>query len=319
MEAGGADADPPGGAGDRRAFRVDVVGVGGPRNRPGVTAVLALLAVLALVGGGIVSGQLFPVNHGATPATLADASPSAAAIDASASPGASAAPVASPRLTPRVVSSPVDVAALVAATPRRGTGPLAFVSGRLIATPRRCPVGAPLASCLTLRIDGLRGLVVVPDASLGPWRGDPKGETLVLLPRDGHLVYLGSLVVDPAGIPTVEDLMSRLAPDPAALAQPPSLFEADGVLIDGAGDCPPGNSCAGPLGVLVANPPLAGPNAGQQAAIPVGVAPHALGISPGEGAWTTGPFLLRRSPGDPLGWQVVAREDQGSVLHVVIP
>ncbi|HEY5629474.1 MAG TPA: hypothetical protein VIR16_08195, partial [Candidatus Limnocylindrales bacterium] len=260
-------------------------------------------------------------NRGALPPSPADASASPAAVAPSATPGLGPTPGPSPRLTLRVTSSAVDVAALVAATPRRGTGPLAFVAGSLRSTPRRCPPNARLSACITLRIDGLRGLGVVPDDAMGSWPGDPPaGETLVLLPRDGQLVLLGSLVVDPAGIPSVEDVLARQVNNAASPGRDPSLFEADGVLIDGAGACPPGNSCPGLVATLVANPPLAGPNAGQQFARPVGVAPGAIGISPGEGAWTTGPFLLRWSPRPAAReWQVVAREDQGSVLHVLIP
>jgi len=54
-------------------------------------------------------------------------------------------------------------------------------------------------------------------------------------------------------------------------------------------------------------------------AVPVKTSPGVFGIA-STAVWTTGPFLVRyTSSDDNLPWQLVAREDQGSILHVVIP
>jgi hypothetical protein len=309
--------DEAGGPG-RRSFHVDVAGVGGPRNQASRTALVALVVLAAILCGGILAGQLFPVDQG-----VANASPSSG----TASPPASglgvaiASPVPSgglAPLTPRITASPVDAVALVAAVPRHGTGPLAFVAGRLVATPRPCGRDAPLSACLTLRIVGLRGVPVVADDTMGSWPGDPPpGQTLVLLPRDGRLVFLGSLDASAAGIPRIDMLQAITASDPAAAATLfPSLREADGMLITDTGPCASGASCP-PLSAALLRPwrDLVDVSRGTG----VTLAPGAFGVS--AGGWTSGPFLLRYRP-DAEGWilwQVAAREDQGSILHVAIP
>ncbi len=312
-----------GGGPGRRSFRVDVAGVGGPRNQASRTALVALVVLAAILGGGILAGQLFPVDQGVANASPSSgtASPPASGLGvAIASPG-SRQPVPSDGLaplTPRITASPVDVAALVAAIPRHGTGPLAFVAGRLVATPRPCGRDAPLSACLTLRIVGLHGVPVVVDDTMGSWPGDPPpGQTLVLLPRDGRLVFLGSLDASAAGIPRIDVLQAMTASDPATAATPfPSLREADGMLITDSGPCASGATCP-PLSAALMRPwrDLVDVSRGTG----VTLAPGAFGVS--AGGWTSGPFLLRYRP-DAEGWilwQVAAREDQGSILHVAIP
>jgi hypothetical protein len=305
----------------RRAYRVEVAGVGGPRSRHGRAAAVALAVVAVLVVGGIVSSQLFPsaqarVAPSASLAALGSASPTAPAAP-------TVVPVPTGPLTARVAAVPVDVVALIAAIPRHGTGPLAFVGGRLHSTSRPCEPGAPLSACLTLHIDGLRAARVVPDDAMGSWPGDPApGETLVLLPRDGRLVFLGSVVVDPAGIPRIDVLSARLAADPLRYGRPlPSLHEADGNLVSGASTCAADGPClAGAPALLAAPPSGALPTADTGAAV-VLIEPGAFGVDAYAGQ-STGPFLMRRraNPNDgAASWQVVAREDQGSILHVVIP
>ncbi len=300
----------------RRSYSVEVAGVGGPRNRPGRTAALALVLVVALVGGGILSSQLSPAQHVAVaPSALpvALSSPSASA--------AAATPVPSAPLTMRVTADPVDISALVAVIPRRGTGTLAFVDGRLHSTQRKCEPGAPLSACLVLRIDGLRGAKVVPDDAIGTWPGDPpQGETLVLLPRDGVLVYLGSLLVDAAGIPRIDALTAAMASPSAGKARLlPSLHEADGLLLNDVSPCVAGAPCATGGPVLLAVPPSIGQGPDLVGAVPVRIMDSAFGVGIGD-IWVTGPFLLRiRTDSATVAWDVVAREDQGSILHVVIP
>ncbi len=306
----------------RRAYSVEVAGVGGPRSRGSRTPILAAVALVALIAGGILSSRLFPVDRGAISASPLPP-PSAVAAVVSPSPSVAPIPVPTGPLTARVASDPVDVAALIAAIPRHGTGPIAFVAGRLRSTPRPCEPGAPLSACLTIRIDGLRAARVVPDDTMGAWPGDPApGETLVVLPRDGKLVFLGSVVVDPAGIPRIDVLSARLAADPLHVGQPlPSLHEADGLLISGALTCSASGPCpAGAPALLVVPPDAALVTDFTDAAV-VQIAPGAFGVD-ATSARTTGPFLMRRraNPNDgAVSWQVVAREGEGAILHVVIP
>jgi hypothetical protein len=297
--------------------------------------------IAALVGGGILSSRLFPTEPAAVePSALAEAS--AAASPAEAQPAGTPIPIPSAPLTPRITAAPVDVAALVAAIPRHGTGPLAFVQGRLHSSSRPCDPGSPLSACLTLSIDGLRGATVVPDDTMPVWPGDPiRGETLVLLPRDGQLVYLGSLLVDALGIPRI-DVLTATTENAAAIPGGigPSLYEADGALVSGAPSCPTGIACDPGGSILLAIPPSGpayvdytgevpvrrvDPSPGNwtldfSGAEPVRIVPDAFGI-PSSAVLTTGPFLVRRrtDPWRGITWDLVAREDQFSILRVVIP
>lgn len=318
------DRESGGSVDPRRAFSVEVSGVGGPRNRSGLAAAVAVVAVAALVVGGLVSGQLFPVQQAAVApsASVSSSILASAAPPSSASSSASTAPIVpvpTGPLTARVTASPVDVVALIASIPKSGTGPLAFVSGHLSSKPRPCETGAPLSECLTLRVDGLRAAQVIPDDTMGVWPGDPvPNETLVLLPRDGKLVYLGALVVDPAGIPRADVLAARLAAKPEHA--PEALREADGMLVRGITYCIWEDRC--PLGAptLLATPPTSAGALDYAGAQAVALADDAFGIRP-TATWTTGPFLVRvrANPGDEPPWQVVVLEDQSSILHVVIP
>jgi hypothetical protein len=171
---------------------------------------------------------------------------------------------------------------------------------------------------MSIHIDGLRGATVVPDDSMRGWPGDPvAGETLVLQPRDGKLVYLGALRVDPAGIPRIDVLEARIA---AAKIHPQvALFEADGILVQGPAPCIAPVSCDPGAPTLFANPPGGGWQMDFTGAVPVKTSPGVFGIA-STAVWTTGPFLVRYTPSDDnLPWQLVAHEDQGSILHVVIP
>jgi hypothetical protein len=315
------DREPDGPIDPRRAYTVDVSGVGGPRNRSGLAAAVALVVVVAIVAGGIVSGQLFPVPQIAAVATAVPSGSASAGPSSSASAAAPASrppgPVPSGPLTARLTASPVDVMALVASIPGRGTGPLAFVAGHLTSRPKPCEAGSPLSACLSLRIDGLRDASVVPDDSMLGWPGDPgAGETLVLLPRDGKLVFLGSMRVDPRGIPRIDVLKARVAA--AQVHAQVALYEADGVLYQDRAPCIAA-SCGQGEATLLATPPAPGGVPDYGNAQTVGLGPQVFGVTPGA-LWTTGPFLVRYVPSDPdLPWRVVAREDQGSILHVVIP
>jgi hypothetical protein len=317
----------------RRSYRVEAAGVGGPRGQQGRLATVALVAVLALVGGAIISSQLFPAGRGAVaaqdtaaPSDIAQdtAAPSAetrAAPFASVVPRRTPFPIPSAPLTPRVTADRVDVSALVAAIPRHGTGPLAFVSGRLRSTQRPCARGAPVSACFALQLDGFRGAKIVPDDTMSVWPGDPVlGETLVLLPRDGKLVYLGSLVVDPAGIQRIDVLTATMETVPVGPGQPlPSLHEADGILVNGVTPCIGPATCPPGAPTLLAIPPSGGWEMDYTGAQPVRIVDGAFGIRP-SAVWTTGPFLLRlRVDATRVAWEVVAREDQGSILHVTIP
>jgi hypothetical protein len=319
----GASADDPP-PGRRPSYSVDVAGVGGPRNRPGRSAIAALAVIAALVGGAILSSRLFPPAPAAVePSALAQASAAASAASPAEAPSeGTPIPVPSGPLTPRITADPVDVVALVAAIPKHGTGPLAFVDGHLHTRPRPCDVGAPLSACMSLYIDGLRGATVVPDDTMPIWPGDPvRGETLVLLPRDGKLVYLGYVLVDAAGIPRIDTLTATVASVPVGSSQlVPSLHEADGVLLNDSTPCSVGVPCDPDAQTLLAIAPGPNPIVDFTGAQAVRIVPGAFGIQP-SAIWTTGPFLLRirTDAGVGVAWDVVAREDQGSILHVVIP
>jgi hypothetical protein len=283
------------------------------------------------VAGGVVSSRLFPVESTAVAASAPVAAPAsgAASIGDSAPPTlgpparTAAAPAPTGPLTPRSAGLSSDPGALVAAIARRGAGTLAFVSGRLHSAPRPCSPNAPLSTCLSLAIEGLPGATVVPDDRMAAWPGDPPpGETLVLLARDGKLVLLGSMVVESAGIPRIDVLGARLAADPLAYERPlPSLHEVDGVLLSGAASCRASDPCrVGAPALLVVSPPDAAATDYQDAAV-VQISPSPFGIDSGASR-TVGPFLVRRraNPVDgAVSWEVVAREDQASVLQVVIP
>jgi hypothetical protein len=302
----------------RRAYSVEVSGVGGSRNRSGLAAGVALVAVAALLIGGILAGQLFPVQQAAV-APLAQVTPQALSSPPAPPPDSPIAPVPTGPLTARTTADALDVAALIASIPMHGTGPLAFVSGHLSTRPRPCGVGAPLSACRTIRIDGLRGAAVVPDDTMGSWPGDPvPGETLVLLPRDGRLVFLGALVIDPAGIPRADVLAARLAAAPMTAHM--TLAEADGILVRGTAPCIWQDRCAPGAPTLLVVPPSGGWTMSFTGAQSVVVADGAFGIR-ASATWTTGPFLvrIRAEAADEPAWQVVALEDQSSILHVIIP
>ncbi|MFN8631343.1 MAG: hypothetical protein U0838_13810 [Chloroflexota bacterium] len=315
------DRESGGSVDPRRAYRVEVSGVGGPRNRSGRAAAAALVTLVALVVGGLVSGQLFPVQQAVAPAPSSSA---VAIASATASPAPTPTPILIPDapLTPRVTGWPVDIAALVAAIPEQGAGPLAFVAGRLHSTAHPCEPEAPLSECRTLRIDGLRAVEVVPDDAMRTWPGDPVlGETLVLLPRDGKLVYLGSLLVGASGIPRIDVLSATIRSSTASSGQlVPSLHEADGILARGIAPCMWQDRCPAGAAVLLPMAPPAGAAIDSTVAETVTVADSAFGVRPAD-TWTAGPFLLRirTDLGPSCAWELAAIEDQGSVLHVVIP
>jgi hypothetical protein len=139
------DRESGGSVDPRREFSVEVSGVGGPRNRSGLAAAIALVAVVALVVGGLVSGQLFPVQQAAVAPSVDASAAALASASPVPSPSPTAVPVPTGPLTARLTSSPVDVVALIASIPARGTGPLAFVAGHLSTRPKPCDVGSPLS------------------------------------------------------------------------------------------------------------------------------------------------------------------------------
>ena len=335
-----SDRDDPGDR--RRSYSVPVAGVGGRRHRPWRTAVIVLAVVAALVAGGVMSSRLFPVVTAVDPSALAPAS-AVALVWASASPGGPASPRPSPRatastrpaasaspvavtpiasMTPRGAGKRADATALVAAIPLPGEGPLAFVTGRLRSEPQPCDPGAPLSACVSLSIEGLRGVTVIPDDTLTAWPGDPPaGEALVLLARDGQLVFLGALAVAPAGIPRIDVLGARLAADPLGYEPSASLHEVNGLLLSGGAACTGSGTCYARAPDLLIVPPKDAQTANSAEGALIQVAPGAFGVDL-TALRTPGPFLVRRRA-DPVSgrvsWEVVAREDQASIVHVVIP
>jgi len=306
----------------RRSLTVELASVEGT-GRPGGSrraAGLAAVVVTAVLGLAIASSRLFPVEREAV------VPPSAFVPSAVASAVASSAPSGSPdgspaynpvvARTPRVVGRAFDVAALVASAAGTNTdGPIAFVAGILRITPRPCGAEATATACDRLSIDGLRGIRVVPDDGLTmPMRRPGGGEVLVVLARAGHLVYLGSLAVDPQGIPRIDGLIALVARrGPAATG--PTLFEADGRLIRLTNLCPETASCPPPSWLLGS---AQWPDTRVDVVADATVQAGAFGIDADIG-WASGPFLLRPGAAPGASWVVVAREDQATILHIVIP
>ncbi len=108
---------------------------------------------------------------------------------------------------------------------------LVFVDGDLRITPVRCQSPAQgSVGCVELEIPGI-GLPVWAGGDAIPWRGDPPpGAWIVTVARSRGLVYLGSLVPDPAVPNALDGLTRRLFA--GELAEPPrTLFEVDGWLV----------------------------------------------------------------------------------------
>ena len=304
-----------------RSLAVEVASVEGGGRRGGSrrAAQLAGIAVVVVIAVAVASSRLFPVERQAI--APPSAGPSASPVASADSPVASAeaSPADNPfvALTPRIVGPPRGVASLVAAVEARKDVPIAFVSGILRITPRRCEAGATPSACYRLSIDGLSGVPVAPDDGLAvPMRQPGGGEVLVLLPRAGQLVYLGSLVADPRGIPRIDGLTAKLASGgPVFGATGPTLYEADGRIIRLSHNCPETASCPPPSWLFGA---VQSPGDKVVGVVAAAVAANAPGI-PGDAEWSSGPFLLRPGTGKGASWVVGAREDQASVLHIVIP
>jgi hypothetical protein len=293
---------------------------GGRRGGSRRAALLAGMAVVAVLALAVASSRLFPVERDAfvTPSEVPSASvPIAGVPSPLASPRGSPAPSPVVAMTPRVAADPLDVSALVAAVRAGKDGPIAFVSGLLHITPRRCDPGAPASACYLLAIDGLRGVRVVPDDGLAmPMRQPAGGEALVLLPRAGRLVYLGSLVVDPGGIPRIDGLIAQLARHgPAIAGTGPTLYEADGRIIRLSHDCPETASCPPASWLFGALQP---PDNLVVGVVDASVVDGAPGLDASV-EWASGPFLLRPGTVTSASWIVLAQEDQAAILHIVIP
>jgi hypothetical protein len=301
----------------RGSLTVEVASVEGGRRGGGSrrAAQLVAVAVVALLAIAVASSRLFPVQPDTI--VLPSLVPPSAASPPSASPAVSSAASPPVVLTPRVAGQTLDVSALAAAVATGKDGPLTFLAGILRITPRRCEAGATASACYEVAIDGLRGVRVVPDDGLAmPMRQPGGGEILVLLPHAGRLVYLGSATLDPAGIPRIDGLTAGLvAGGPLIAGRGDTLYEADGRLIRLSHNCPESASCPPPSWLLGAGEY---PDGKANFVVGAAVAPGAFDIGSDVGG-TSGPFLLRPATTPGASWIVVAREDQATVLHVVIP
>ena len=288
------DPDPFDDLPDPRLREMDVpvvpLGARGSSRRGAIAAVLVTSALTALIA----AGSLFPVRPPpiASPVDVPLGTPAATGA-----PGPADTPRPMPLrgMTPRLESAALDVSALVAGV-RDGTfaGRLVFLAGRIHATPRSCRNGAALSACITLSIDGLRGLQVIPDDAIGAWSDDPgPGSALVLEDMGGRLVYLGSVVVDPAGIPGIDVLTG---PDPIAppgSGPGPTLVEVDGWLVSAAPCGEDTTSCPQPAGFLAPTGPGDG-LLGMSGGVPV-IAPPRITDFGRRATWWSGPFLVRHS------------------------
>lgn len=305
---------------DRRALTVDVTSVDGAgrRVRSLRAAQLMAVAIVVVVGLALASSSLFPVERPTLPPFASGAVPSAGGLPSPvSSPGDSAAQDPAIVMTPRILGVALDVSALVASARTNAPDTIAFVSGHLRIAPRRCDAGGTASACFRLSIDGLRGVsVVADDRLLMPMRQPGGGEVLVLVPRAGRLVYLGSVVVDPAGVPRIDGLIARLvAHGPLNAGTGPTLYEADGRIIRLSHDCPETASCPPASWLLGALQPQ---DNDVVAIVDATVVADAPGM-PSDTGWTSGPFLLRPGTDKGASWVVVAREDPATILHVVIP
>lgn len=308
----------------RGAAEFEVASLGGGRRGrgPGAAAAVVVMAIGLLVGGGLLSNALFPPAPSLTPASSTEGAVAPTPSLALDTPGPlNPSDPPQPRLTVRPASRMVDVATLVAGV-RDGSysNKVIFVSGRLRATSKGCSGTAPAPACFTLRIDGLRGLNVVPDAGLGGWIGEPAvGTVLALLVAGNDLVYLGALVVSDAGIPGVGYVTGDFNTPGSTLTPPTNLVEADGLLAmnQDVGCRGSMSTCGRPAPQLLPTTQLGTTKAWYGTAIDILMALNLPGVNPADN-WIEGLFLLRRTGVVP-GWEVVARETADSVVSVVLP
>ncbi len=186
---------------------------------------------------------------------------------------------------------------------------------------------------MAVEIPGL-GLPVVPGGDAIPWHGDPPpGAWIVTVARAGGLVYLGSLVPEPAAPDTIDGLTRRLF---AGELSTPSrtLFEVSGWLVAN-----PLQTCYRP-GVAATpcpapTPFLASDEPGRDGVLrssrggPVDLAPAVIGMDPAD-VVTSGRFLVMPPAAcDPSNaaqtcdaeprWLVTARFDPAQSFRVLVP
>jgi hypothetical protein len=286
------------------------------RGRGSRGSLLAALGVAAALLGAVVLGQLFPAGS----ADPGRASPLAAVSSTGPGPSAQETMVA-PSIDALALRAPPRLtASALAGGVRDGTldGFLLYADATLVDA---CE--APGPAC-RLAVQGL-GLEVVPGAPAAGSRPPvPDRAVLVLAVRGGILEYLGSLIVDPDGSPSLSSL-----PVPPVAVPGQTLFDAAGWLVRDpacvAGDpetpeavtaLPPAPACAS----LSDDPPRPHDAPPSDRGRAVALAPDPWGVEPSLERPLEGPFLVRvADPGSGHAWEVVARYDPTRSVRVVIP
>ena len=282
-------------------------------SRPRMAPILALVAVVVVIGVSIGLAQAFPV--GERPAvTSAISIVTAPPATASVTPAASAsAPGVAARLDRKALVTGVLDGSL--------DGWLVYADAEVRTD---CPTGTGArCSALPPRIAGLPLTAAagnVPDGRLDPV---PRQGVLVLRVAGAGFQYVGTLIAHPGGSPTLATLAAEELATPTADGQP-TLRDAAGWLVV-AGPClePPSAFLPCPRRSFLADDePKPTGGLRTEAGTFVAVADDAWGIHPPFGAVIGGPFLVRPlapgSPDDP-DWEIVARYDPSRSVRVVIP
>lgn len=224
-------------------------------------------------------------------------------------------------------------------------GRLIAITGWLQPSGALCPAGVP-QPCTLFVILGLGDLRVTWDGPVSATSRVPGGQvlqppsttagTLLVTPRDGHLVLLGRLIGNlerPASIQELTDTNGRLL---FPRRDPLALTSVAGWLVVGIQSCtltgPDATPCPGPGPLLTdvePSPDGLMTNVVRQQSVRVW--PGAVGIDPAK-VVTPGPFLYRIAIDSPCAssavlcdrastesWEVMARYDIDTVYRVVVP
>jgi hypothetical protein len=266
-----------------------------------------MLAVGALLVVGVALAELFPGSPDRT-AVVPPPAPTLAAVP-SVSPDLDAPVIASAR---RVKAS--ELAAGIADATLDGA--LVYADAKLVG---RCRPAATSGCTIDLSVDGL-AVDVVQAASIGGEPAPvPPGSLLVLAVRGRRLDYLGSLIVDPDGPPSLDALSAEAAGAPEPFAR--QLHDVGGWLVTDPGCGGPqagGAGCnRGPF--LSDEQPLADGALRSHQGGDVLLSPTVWGVERGLDTVSAGPFLVRATGWPAVPWQVVARYDPSRSVRVVIP
>ncbi|HEX5828238.1 MAG TPA: hypothetical protein VFY23_11995 [Candidatus Limnocylindrales bacterium] len=179
---------------------------------------------------------------------------------------------------------------------------------------------APCGEGIPFAIPGIALEVVRGAGTAGTVVGAPPDRAvLVLRVRGPRLEYLGSLIVDPDGSPSLDDLTVEVRSPSGPVRQ--TLWDVRGWLVVKPACVSPGGgtaACDRPP-FLADDPPLADGILRSDRGDIVDLAPDLWGVDPATGTVSAGPFLVRRTGSGEVGWAVVARYDPERSVRVVVP